>query len=75
MFRFILCKSQLPELSLLSPESLTHPVNSRWEVPIDGVILDGQQLPASQLAGSSSIVSALLDTVITVCVHLVTFWY
>jgi hypothetical protein len=47
-------------------------VNSRWEVPIDGVILDGQQLPASQLAGSSSTVSALLDTVITICVHFVT---
>ncbi|KAI0247632.1 aspartic peptidase domain-containing protein [Lactifluus subvellereus] len=39
----------------------------RWEVPIDGVILDGQQLPASQLAGSGSTVSALFDTVITVC--------
>ncbi|KAH9983325.1 aspartic peptidase domain-containing protein [Russula compacta] len=34
----------------------------RWEVPIGGVILDGQQLPASALSGSSSVVSALLDT-------------
>jgi len=34
----------------------------RWEVPIDGVILDGQQLPAPSFNGSGSTVSALLDT-------------
>ncbi|KAI9464918.1 acid protease [Lactarius psammicola] len=34
----------------------------RWEVPLDGVMLDGQRLPASQLTGSSSTISALLDT-------------
>jgi hypothetical protein len=40
--------------------------NSRWEVPIEGVILDGQVLPASNLSGSNSGLSALLDTVIIV---------
>ncbi|KAF8476662.1 aspartic peptidase domain-containing protein [Russula ochroleuca] len=34
----------------------------RWEVPIEGVILDGQVLPASNLSGSNSGLSALLDT-------------
>ncbi|KAI0270042.1 acid protease [Gloeopeniophorella convolvens] len=36
----------------------------RWEVPIDGVVFDGQQLPASKFTGSGSgpTVSALLDT-------------
>jgi hypothetical protein len=37
----------------------------RWEVPIEGVMLDGQQLPASAQLGSGSVVSALIDTVIT----------
>jgi len=34
----------------------------RWEIPLDGVMLDGQQLPATKLTGSSSILSALVDT-------------
>ncbi|KAF8500835.1 aspartic peptidase domain-containing protein [Russula emetica] len=34
----------------------------RWEVPIEAVILDGQLLPVSNLSGSSSGLSALLDT-------------
>jgi len=34
----------------------------RWEVPIEGVILDGQLLPVSNLSGSGSGLSALLDT-------------
>jgi hypothetical protein len=34
----------------------------RWEVPLDGIMLDGRQLPASNLTGSSSTLSALLDT-------------
>ena len=43
---------------------------SRWEVPIDGVMLDGQQLPASALLGSGSAISALIDTVITFPVYI-----
>ena len=38
---------------------------SRWEVPIDGVMLDGQQFPASALPGSGTAISAVIDTVIT----------
>ncbi|KAI0304284.1 acid protease [Multifurca ochricompacta] len=38
----------------------TYPL--RWEVPIDGVILDGQRLPTSKFSGSGSTISALLDT-------------
>ncbi|KAN0127433.1 aspartic peptidase [Lactarius tabidus] len=34
----------------------------RWEVPINGVMLDGVQLPASKLTGSTSTLSALIDT-------------
>jgi len=34
----------------------------RWEVPIEGVIFDGQRLPAFSPNGSESTVSALLDT-------------
>jgi len=34
----------------------------RWEVPIEGVTLDGQQLPASNLSGSGSTLSALIDS-------------
>ncbi|KAH9179380.1 acid protease [Lactarius sanguifluus] len=34
----------------------------RWEVPLDGIVLDGQRLPASKLTGSSPTLSALLDT-------------
>jgi hypothetical protein len=40
-------------------------VFSRWEVPIDGVMLNGPQLPTSALPGSGSIISAVIDTVIT----------
>jgi hypothetical protein len=43
-----------------------HLSTRRWEVPIEGVILDGQLLPASNLSGSGSGLSALLDTVIIV---------
>lgn len=65
--RFILCKSKLVELSVLS-HWVTHILNRdrRWEVPIEAVILDGQLLPVSNLSGSGSGLSALLDTVITV---------
>ena len=54
----------------LAPSSLSHwscscpSLNSRWEVPIEGVVLDGQPLPASNLPGFGSGLSALLDTVI-----------
>jgi len=41
-------------------------LNRRWEVPVEGVILDGQLLPVSNLSGSGSGLSALLDTVIIV---------
>ena len=62
--RSILCKSELAVLS-----SLTKVVYilgfRRWEVPIEGVILDGQRLPASAQSGSGLVVSALVDTVIT----------
>jgi len=34
----------------------------RWEVPLDGVMLDGNQLPATQLTGTSPTLSALIDT-------------
>ncbi|KAI0086972.1 aspartic peptidase domain-containing protein [Irpex rosettiformis] len=34
----------------------------RWEVPIDGVFLDGQQLASTNLTGASPQLSALIDT-------------
>lgn len=46
-----------------------HYVGSRWEIPLDGVMLDGQQLPATELTGSSSILSALIDSVILARSH------
>ncbi|KAI0772172.1 aspartic peptidase domain-containing protein [Irpex lacteus] len=38
----------------------TYPL--RWEVPIDGVFLDGKQLPDTKLTGTSPQLSALIDT-------------
>ncbi len=57
--RPILCRSKLAELSLLSPYWVAH-VHSfrRWEVPIEGVILDGQLLPTANIFGSGSNLSA-----------------
>lgn len=63
--RSILCKSDLAEIHLLSHWSAHALLFSRWEVPIEGVTLDGQQLPASTLSGSGSTLSALIDSVIT----------
>lgn len=34
----------------------------RWEVPLDGVFLDGQQLPNSNISSPSTQVTALIDT-------------
>ncbi|KAI0344431.1 acid protease [Trametopsis cervina] len=34
----------------------------RWEVPLDGVYLDGKQLPSTKLTGTSPQLSALIDT-------------
>ncbi|THG98936.1 hypothetical protein EW026_g3315 [Hermanssonia centrifuga] len=34
----------------------------RWEVPLDGVFLDGNQLPGTTLTGASTQLSALIDT-------------
>ncbi|KAI0688715.1 acid protease [Cytidiella melzeri] len=34
----------------------------RWEVPLDGVYLDGKQLPNTKLQGTSPELSALIDT-------------
>lgn len=34
----------------------------RWEIPLDNIMLDGQRLPASNPTGSSSTLSALIDT-------------
>jgi hypothetical protein len=53
------------KLSLLFHYVVNMLVSRRWEIPIDGVMLDGQQLPASAQLASGSIVSALIDTVIT----------
>jgi hypothetical protein len=64
--RSILCKSKLAELSLTSRWVVHVHLNRRWEVPIEGVILDGQLLPLSNLSGFGSGLSALLDTVIIV---------
>jgi len=65
IFRSILCKSDLAEVHLLSHWVAHALLFSRWEVPIEGVTLDGQQLPASNLPGSGSTLSALIDSVIT----------
>lgn len=35
----------------------------RWEIPLDAVFLDGQTLPATTLTGTSTELSALIDTV------------
>ncbi|KAF7791449.1 hypothetical protein EIP86_002465 [Pleurotus ostreatoroseus] len=34
----------------------------RWEIPLDAVFLDGQELPATTLTGASTELSALIDT-------------
>jgi len=34
----------------------------RWEIPLDGVYLDGQKLPDTTLTGTSTELSALIDT-------------
>ena len=41
-------------------------IYSRWEIPLEGVYLDGQKLPDSAVPGqgvNSTSVSALIDTV------------
>ena len=35
----------------------------RWEIPLDGVFLDGVRLPDTNLTGASSKLTALIDTV------------
>jgi len=55
-----ICSRREPDFTILFSCSCLF--SSRWEVPIDGVMLDGQQLPASSLLRSGSVISALIDT-------------
>jgi len=64
ILRSIPSKCERTELNFTILFSCSYLFFSRWEVPIDGVMLDGQQLPASALPGSGSAISALIDTVI-----------